>query len=132
MRNLSIILASALLAACATGYNPEYRYDQIRILNNSDQMLKKLTIRDQNSQRTLDCGDVNGFGFCQHPLPKPRYQGLPLEVSWVTSDGRENSQPVVPASRGPYLPGRTIQVELYIAEDGSLGGVLKQESSSIR
>ena len=132
MKKLLLLPMILVLAACATGYTPEYRYTQVRVLNNSDAMISNLVIQDQNSERTLDCGDVKGFGFCQHPIPKLRYKSLPLDVSWVTADGQSRTQAVQPASKGPYTQGSPIQVELNFAEDGSLSGVLKQEALSVR
>ena len=131
MKRTLLLSISILVVSCATEYDPGYRYSQIRVLNNSDQPILKLSIQDQNSQRTLDCGDLNGFGFCQHPMPKPRYQGLPLDVSWVASDGSQQSESVIPASRGPYTVGSPVQLELNFAEDGSLSAIIKQESLAI-
>ena len=132
MKKLLMLPVIFVLASCATGYSPEYRYSQVRVLNNSDQMIKNLVIQDQNSQRTLECGDLNGYGFCQHPIPKLRYKSMPLDVSWMTEDGTNRTESVEPAIKGPYTQGSPIQVELNFAEDGSLSGVLKQEALSVR
>ena len=131
MKKIIIITAAVLAVSCATGYEPEYRYNQLRILNNSDQPIRNLTIQDRNIEQRLECGNLTAFGFCQHPIPKRRYQGLPMDVSWVTSDGTTKSQSVVAASKGPYTPGTPIQVELNFAKDGSLSGVVEQQSLNI-
>ena len=129
MKKLLTVITCLLLSACA--YNPEYRFNEIRVFNDSSEPLDQVTIRDQNSGREFNCGDLPGFGYCQHRLPKPRFQNQPLDVSW-TSAGEAKNQSVVPELKGPYSLGLALQAELHFEQDGSLRGVFKQEASTIQ
>lgn len=132
MKLFGITIAAILVAACATGYDPEYRYNQIRVSNDSDQSLGRVEIRDRNSQRSIDCGVVDGFGFCQQRLPKPRYQDKPIEISWTSAGGSRETRAVMPAMKGPYSIGLPLQIEFSFAEDGSLSAEFTQESPTFR
>ena len=132
MKQLGIVSAALLAASCATGYAPEYRYNQIRLLNNADQSLGRVEIQDLNSQRRIDCGEVGGFGFCQQRLPKPRYQDKPIEISWTPAGGDRETRAVTPVMNGPYSAGLPLQIEISFAEDGSPSAEFKQDSSAFR
>jgi len=132
MKLPGISIAAVLAASCATGYHPEYRYNQVRVLNNSDQSLGRVEIHDRNSQRSIDCGEVGGFGFCQQRLPKPRYRDRPIEISWTSAGGNRETRSVIPAMNGPYSIGLPLQIEFSFDEDGNLSAEFRQESPTFR
>ena len=128
MKKLSILLFSVLTAACVTGYNPTYYFNEIQVVNLSGATISKVNLRFSGSDKTLSCDEVAKNALCHDRFSKRRYPQQVIDLSWTHGDGSQKSQQLTPGIGAYYSPGRPLRLMLEINEDGSAKPLIKQES----
>ena len=120
------LVSTLVLSACAGGYTPQYQIKEIKIVNNSNQPLRDVSIRA--SQRVLDCAEVAPLGICSDRFGRRKFHQHSIEVEWMPGDGprRSESLPVdVPATFSTGLP---LSAEIQVDPQGGISVRYRQES----
>lgn len=128
MKKLSILLLSFASLACATGYAPNYIFNEIQVINLSNATITDVNLRIKGSDKTLNCDVVAKNALCQAHFGKRRYPQQEIELSWSDAGGSKKSQQLTPAIAAYYGTGAPLQLIVEINEDGSAKPMIKQES----
>ncbi len=129
MKGLLAIVAAASLAGCAGsyGYNPNYYFNYVEVINLSGGPIRDVSLRVNGSSRALDCERVNANAICEDRFGKRRYPQQGLDLSWTHPDGSARSDTLSPAIPAFFSSGLSVQVYLEIRENGSVKAYYKQE-----
>ena len=127
MKSLLAIAAAAVLAGCAGGYNPDYYFNYVEVINLSGGPIRDVSLRVTGSTRALDCERVNANAICEDRFGKRRYPQQGLDLSWTHPDGSARTDSVAPAIPVTFSYGLPVQVYLEIRENGTVKGYYKQE-----
>ena len=122
---LAFGLVFAVTAASA-GYAPNYTYNSIYVVNDTDQTLNGVTVEDTRHGREHSCGDIAPMGTCTLKFGSRRYQENTLRFSWGQGGGARQSEDLmleIPLSiaSGPVLRGI-----ITVAADGGLSTTADQ------
>ena len=128
MKKPSILLLSFVSIACATGFNSNYVFNEIQVVNLSNATITDVNLRITGSDKILNCDAVAKNALCQANFGKRRYPQQEIELSWTDADGGKNSQQLTPAIAAYYGAGAPLQLILEINEDGSAKSIIKQQS----
>ena len=129
MRSLTALVAAAALAGCAggKGYNPDYYFNYVEVINLSGGPIRDVSLRVNGSAKTLACERVNANAICDDRFGKRRYPQQGLDLSWTHPDGSAKSDRLSPPIPATFSYGRSVQVYLEIRENGSVKAYYKQE-----
>lgn len=129
MKRLLAIAAAASLAGCAGnyGYNPDYYFNYVEVINLSGGPIRDVSLRVNGSPRALDCERVNANAICETRFGKRRYPQQGIDLSWTHPDGSAKSETLSPAVPVTFYSGLPLQVYLEIRENGSVKAYYKQE-----
>lgn len=129
MKHLLAIVAAASLAGCAGnyGYNPDYYFNYVEVINLSGGPIRDVSLRVNGSPKTLACERVNANAICEDRFGKRRYPQQGLDLSWIHPDGSAKSDTLSPPIPVTFNYGRPVQVYLEIRENGSVKAYYKQE-----
>ncbi len=117
-----------LAASCATGYQPQYSYDEILIVNNSRQLVQNVTITVAGTGRVFSCGNVAPLGICANKFARRPYLNNPLRIAWEFGNiVRQTGEFVleVPAILHTAFPLRGV---LEISPEGEIAAYFEQDS----
>ena len=113
------ILLTALLlmvvSAAGARYMPSYTYNTIYVVNDSEELLRNVTVEDTRHGTRLDCGDIAPMGSCQLWFGNRSYQKNPLRFSWNQQSEELMLDIPVTLASGPTLRGI-----ITVGNDGSL------------
>ena len=119
-KQIYIAIAGLLMTACATTYQPSYLYNEIRVVNNSGETLRSVSVRDTRGGKTFDCGDIGPLGVCSKRFGKRSYQQNPIQIEWAFgSEARRTDEIVIQAPAWLYS-GIVTSAVLSVTEQGSL------------
>jgi len=131
MKKVTINVAGALLlSACATGsnYAPTYTYNEFRVINNSKELIKDVTVKSADTDRVLQCDNIAPLGICSDRFAPRRYKEGPFSIDWVFGDSVRQTNEVgieVPAYNSPGPPLRAV---LEISPQGAIKVYFKRDS----
>jgi hypothetical protein len=128
MKKISILLISLFIAACVTGYNPGYYFNEIQVVNLTGGKITNVDLRFDGSKKTLDCDEVAYHAMCHDRFSKIRYPQQLLELSWIHSDGQQKSQLMDPKIAAYYFPAFALRLVLEINPDESVKPFFEQET----
>ena len=127
MKKLIISLACGLLAGCASGYNPDYFFNEVQVVNLTGATIENVSWQVVNSPKALSCPEVAKFAMCADFFPKRRYPQQGIELSWTEADGSEQSgmpNPAIPI----YFPAAfALRVVMELREDGNIKAFYEQD-----
>lgn len=132
MKKLIILLSSFAIAACVTGYNPTYRFNEIQVVNLSGSTIEDVSVRVVDSEKALSCDEVAKNAICNDHFGGRRFPQQGIELSWTHPDGNRKSEvltPKIPVTLQSAIPLRII---MEINEDGSVNPFFEQESRAKR
>ena len=132
MKKLVILLSSLVAAACATGYNPTYRFNQIQVVNLSGSTIEDIAVRVVDSEKALSCDKVAMNAVCEDrfgPRPFPQ-QGI--ELSWTDSGDNRKSELLTPKIPVTFYAASPLRVVMEVKEDGSVNPFFEQDSQAKR
>ena len=130
MKKLTILLAAVLTAACATGYNPSYRYNEVQIVNLSGDTIRDVSVQVIDTPKALSCEEVLKFAMCHDRFPHRYYPQQGLQLSWTHPDGSRKSEQVNPNVPVTFPSAFAIRFVVEVREDGSLNPFFEQDEPS--
>lgn len=131
MKKVTINVAAVLLlSACATGsnYAPTYTYNEFRVINNSKELIKNVTVKSADTDSVLQCESIAPLGICQQRFAPRRYKEGPFSIDWVFGDSVRQANEVgveVPAYNSPGVPLRAV---LEISPEGAIKAYFRRDS----
>jgi hypothetical protein len=135
MRVLGLIVVSLMMSACATGMqgmnkDPLYKYADIQIANLTGATITNVQIEVGPGGHTLACPSVLNNELCQQRFIEIPYPDQPIQLSWVGSNGSQNSKQLSPEILPQFPPGITLQLVINIRSDGSVDASLQPDDWS--
>jgi len=132
MRVFSLILVSLMMSACATGMgkDPLFKYADIQIANLTGATISNVRIEVGPGGRTLECASVLYNELCQQRFNAIPYPDQPVQLSWVGSNGTQNSKQLLLQVLPEFPPGIILQIVVNIKSDGSVQSSLQPDDWS--
>ena len=127
MRFSFVFAAIGLITACATSYQPDYYYDEIRVLNNSSQVLGNLSIRVPATGGEFSCGNIAPRGLCSSRFAARRYQYNPIQIEWGHGGNLRRTQEFTVPVSPDFDTGVAIQGVVEIGDNGEMRAYFKQQ-----
>jgi len=132
MRKLIILLSSIATVACATGYNPTYRFNEIQVVNLSGSTIEDVGVRVIDSEKALNCDEVAKNAICDDRFGMRRFPQQGIELSWTHPDGNRKSEVLTPKIPITLQPATPLRIVMEVNEDGSVNPFFEQESRGPR
>jgi hypothetical protein len=129
MMKKSISAAAILvLSACSTGKNhgPTYSYNELQVVNNSQQQIRDMTISVPDTDSVYDCGNIAALGICSKRFGRQRYTQAPFSVAWTFGSGERQTDEIaikIPAYSSPGIP---LLAMLEISAEGVISAYFEQ------
>jgi hypothetical protein len=122
-----------VLSACAAGttrnnYGPIYTYNEVLIINNSQELIRNVTIRSGGTGSVFSCDNIAALGVCSNRFGRRPYTSAPFSVEWVFGDSTRKTHEVgikVPAYNSPSVPLRAV---LEVSPQGEISAYFEQNS----
>ena len=129
MHNKSLFLVFVLLvSACATNYQPAYRYDGIHVVNDSAKTLGNVTIEDTAYGREFSCGDIAPFGICSLRFSQRRYERNMVRIGWSFGDATRQTEEVRFGIPITFVRSITLRGIVTVESDGSISTFAEQNT----
>ena len=128
MRSLFVFTIACLITACASNYQPTYYYNEIRVLNNSSQSLRNLSIRVPATGAEFSCGNVAPRGLCSNRFGARKYRYNPIQIEWGYGKNPIKTQEFTVPVPATFSLGVKIQGVVEVRDTGELQVYFEQES----
>jgi hypothetical protein len=115
-----------LIAACATGYQPSYRFNNVQVVNLAGAPIQDVEVVIVDSPKTLACEEVNAHAMCADRFPYRRYPQRGILLSWTHVDEENLSQTLNPRVATFFNTAFPLRVVMEIREDGSVKAFYEQ------
>ena len=132
MKKLIILISCIATAACATGYNPTYRFNEIQVVNLSGSTIGDVGVRVIDSEKTLSCDEVANNAICDDRFGMRLFPQQGIELSWTHPDGNRKSEVLNPGIPVTLQPATPLRIVMEVNEDGSVNPFFEQESRGPR
>ena len=132
MKKLIILLSGIATVACATGYNPTYRFNQIQVVNLSGSTIEDVGVRVIDSEKALSCDEVAKNAVCEERFGARRFPQQGIELSWTHPDGNRKSELLAPKVPITLYASTPLRIVMEVNEDGSVNPFFEQESRGPR
>jgi len=120
MKKLSVLFLSILTAACVTGYNPAYWFNEVQVVNLSGSTITDVKVSVVDTSKSYSCEEVAQFALCQDYFGKRRYPQQGIELSWTHPDGSSKAELLsadIPSYFNATFP---LRIVMEVVEDGSV------------
>lgn len=130
MKETIIVAVALLLSACATGSNhaPKYTYNEIMVINNSQESIQNLKISSVDSSNFFSCENIAALGVCLDRFSPRRYKEGAFGVDWVFGDSVRQTSEVGIGVPAYFTSGLALRVVLTISPEGTLSTSFEQET----
>jgi len=128
MKYVVSLLAATLLAGCATGYNPTYRFKQVDVVNLAGGPLQNLSWNVVGSGKTMTCSEVTPNRICNDYFAPRRYPRAGIELSWTHVDGERKTEVINPQVEPYFNISIPLSIIIEIQPDGALNAFYRQDS----
>ena len=128
MKKLIILLSSIALAACVTGYNPSYRFNEIQVVNLSGSTIEDVSVRVIASEKAISCDKVAKNAICEDRFGMRRFPQQGIELSWTHPDGNRKSEVLTLKMPVKLQPATPLRIIMEVNEDGSVNPFFEQDS----
>ena len=130
MMKKTIFMTAALLLSpwAAAKQDSPYTYNELLIVNNSEDLIRSVTVRAADTDRVTSCYNVPALGVCAKRFGRRRYTQAPFSVDWILGNNpRETSEFVieVPAYNSP---GVSLRVVFEFSSKGAISAHVDQSS----
>lgn len=119
--------AVIIVAACASTGKPAYMYNEIRVVNNSKQVLRDFSIKVPATRGEFSCGNIAPQGFCANRFEARKYRHNSIRIEWsYGARSRRTDEFVVPVPAN-FVTGVVLQGIAEINASGTLQVYFLQE-----
>ena len=132
IKKLSVLFLSILTAACVTGYKPDYRFNEVQVVNLSSATITDVKLRVIDTKKSKNCDEVAKFAMCRDYFSKRWYPQQGIELSWTHPDGSSKSELLGASIPVYYSPAFPLRIVMEILEDGSVKLFYEQEEPGNR
>ena len=132
MNKLTVLILSCLSVACTKGYDPDYYFNELQVVNLSGTTIENVSASVAGTAKKISCEKVAKNDICHDYFGKRMLPQQGIELSWIHGDGGQKSEvksPRIPAFFSPAFP---LRVMLEINEAGSVKAYFEQEEPGDR
>ena len=130
MKTIFPMIASALLAGCAVGYNPAYGFKEVQVVNLTGATIENVSWHVLGSDKTLNCNEVARFAMCADYFARRRYPQSGIEVNWTHPDGERRTALMNPSVPVTFYNGFPLRIVVEIEADGGTNAFYEQDEPS--
>ena len=130
MSKISLVVLSLAITACATGYNPRYRFNEVQAVNLTSATITDVSIKITGSKKTLACEEVNNFAMCADRFPRLYYPQQGIDLSWTHADGSRKSESFAPAIPVTYNASFPLRIVMEVNKNGTVKAFYEQDEPS--
>ena len=123
-----LAILCAWLAACATSPGPHYRYNEIRVVNNTAVIVREVRVSVANSAIEFDCGDIAPRAQCAKRFGSRRYRYAPIRVEWVFGGRSRQVRDFVIEVPATIYSGAALSAVLEVSPNGTISGHFEQNT----
>ena len=148
MNKVIFLIVGLFLSACSSGYQALesynnsnyaynetqqlndsrlYSYNEILVINRSQEVIRDVTITSGTSGRKFVCGNIEPLGNCSDKFPSRQYLRNPVQIGWTFGDlGRQTRDFLleVPTTFDVAVPIRGV---LSISAEGAISAYFEQD-----
>ena len=128
MKKFALLLLGLAATSAASAYNPSFVYSEVRVVNNSNEVIRDVSVLDRHSGRVYQCGDIKPLQVCAKYFGKRRLGIGTFEITWSYGDGASRKDEVMPSIPAFFPPGLALRSVFDISADGELSVYYDQES----
>ena len=129
MQFMFLFTSLLLLSSCASIGEPYY-YNEIVVLNNTNQLIPHVVIRAKETHRMFGCRNIAPTAKCSNKIKKKEVKNSPLKITW-TYNGIErttdNFKIDIPKNILKPIP---LRVVLALQSDGTVKFWIEQDKPS--
>lgn len=127
MKGILSGLSIALLAGCATGYEPRYYFNELQAVNLTGTEISDVSITVVNSNKVVDCEKAAPSAQCQRKFGKRLYRQEGIQLNWSDAEGNLRSEALQPPIPAYYSTALALRIVMEINADGSVEAFYEQE-----
>jgi len=127
MKKIIVLLMSFITTACVTGYNPNYWFNEVQVVNLSGATITDVKVRVVDTSKSYSCEEVAQFAMCRDYFGRRRYPQQGIELSWTHPDGSSKSELLGAHIAAYFIAGLPLRIVMEILEDGSVKIFYEQE-----
>lgn len=132
MKKLVVLLSSLAISACATGYNPTYRFNQIQVVNLSGSTIEDLDVRVIDSEKALSCNEVAMNAVCEDRFGTRPFPQQGIELGWTHPGDERKREVLTPKIPVTFYSTTPLRIVMEVNEDGSVNSFFEQDSQAKR
>ena len=102
--------------------------NEIRVVNNSREMIQQVTVSVLSTGATFSCGNVAPLGICSNRIGKRRYEYNPIKIDWVFGNSAGQTEEFVIEVPAYFSTGVPLRAELAFSPKGELSAYFEQET----
>jgi hypothetical protein len=124
-----ILICAALLASCATAYQPTYYYNEIVIQNTASVLLREVSLSSGEGGRSFSCSNIAPKGICSDRFPRRQYMNVPIQVSWALGNSAVASTEILLEWPGRFSSGSSFPLRgiVEVGPQGSISAYFEQD-----
>ena len=116
-----------IVSACASTHRPSYIYNEVLVINNSNELLREVTITVPSTGRSFGCGNVAPLGICANRFGKRPYQYNPIQVEWTYGNTQRKSDEFVIEVPAYFSPGNSMRAVFDVSAEGDMSAYFDQD-----
>ena len=128
MKKLIILLSGIAITACVTGYNPNYRFNEIQVVNLSGSTIEDVSVRVIASEKAISCDKVAKNAICEDRFGMRRFPQQGIELSWTHPNGNRKSEVLTLKMPVTLQPATPLRIIMEVNEDGSVNPFFEQDN----
>lgn len=117
-----------VLSACASGKNlgPTYTYNELLVVNNSQQPIRGLTISVADGNHVYSCDDIAALRVCSKRFGRHRYTQAPFSVAWAFGNNERQTNEVEIKVPAYSSTGIALRAVFEISPQGTISAYFEQ------
>ncbi len=116
------------LGACATAGGPNYRYHEIRVVNNTAEIVRDVNVRVPGRGIDFACGNIAPRGQCARRFGSRRYRFDPIRVEWGFAGRPRQIRDFVIQVPATFYSGAALSAILEISPNGTISTSFEQNT----
>ena len=130
MKETIFVAIALVLSPSATGANngPIYTYNEFLIINNSQELIRSVTIRAGDTGGVFSCYNIAALGVCSNRFGRRRYKQAPFSVDWIFGNNTRQTNEVGIEVPAYSLAGVPMRVVFEVSPHGEISAYIDQNS----